>query len=136
MQARLAARTHPMNNIEAAEGSRLIETLAGLDGDSWARVWGGAADTVRDAAQRAEREGRNQEAAALFARASGLYFMGRFPCPNHPAKERCAIAERETYLAAGGRKFALLECLNDSGEGMDMLEALVRRELAGWLAPA
>lgn len=100
MQARLAARTHPMNNIEAAEGSRLIETLAGLDGDSWARVWGGAADTVRDAAQRAEREGRNQEAAALFARASGLYFMGRFPCPNHPAKERCAIAERETYLAA------------------------------------
>jgi esterase FrsA len=100
MQTRLAARTHPMNNIEAAEGSRLIETLEGLDGDPWARVWGGAADAVRGAAQRAEREGHTQEAAALFARASGLYFMGRFPCPNHPAKERCAIAERETYLAA------------------------------------
>ena len=100
MQARLAARTHPMNNIEAAEGSRLIETLEGLDGDSWARVWGDAGDAARDAARRAEREGRNQEAAALFARASGLYFMGRFPCPNHPAKERCASAERETYLAA------------------------------------
>jgi hypothetical protein len=100
MQARLAARTHPMNNIEGDEGSRLIETLEGLDGDSWARVWGGAADTARDAAQRAEREGRSQEAAALYLRASGLYFMGRFPCPNHPAKERCAIAERETYLAA------------------------------------
>ena len=100
MQARLSARTHPMNNIEAAEGSRLIETLEGLDGDSWTRVWGGAADAVRDAAHGAEREGRNQEAAALFARASGLYFMGRFPCPNHPAKERCAIAERQTYVAA------------------------------------
>jgi len=100
MQARLAARVHPMNNIAADEGSRLIETLEGLDAESWTRVWGGAADQVRDAATRAEREGRNQEAAALYSRASGLYFMGRFPCPNHPAKERCAVAERETYLAA------------------------------------
>jgi len=100
MQARLAARVHPMNNIATDEGSRLIETLEGLDAESWTRVWGGAADQVRDAATRAEREGRNQEAAALYSRASGLYFMGRFPCPNHPAKERCAVAERETYLAA------------------------------------
>jgi esterase FrsA len=100
MQARLAARVHPMNNVAADEGSRLIETLEGLDAESWTRVWGGAADQVRDAATRAEREGRNQEAAALYSRASGLYFMGRFPCPNHPAKERCAVAERETYLAA------------------------------------
>jgi len=100
MQARLAARVHPMNNIAADEGSRLIETLEGLDAQSWTRAWGGAADQVRDAATRAEREGRNQDAAALYSRASGLYFMGRFPCPNHPAKERCAVAERETYLAA------------------------------------
>ena len=100
MQARLAARVHPMNNIATDEGSRLIESLEGLDAESWTRVWGGAADQVRDAATRAEREGRNQEAAALYSRASGLYFMGRFPCPNHPAKERCAVAERETYLAA------------------------------------
>ena len=100
MQARLAARVHPMNNIAADEGSRLIETLEGLDAQSWTRVWGGAADQVRDAATRAEREGRSHDAAALYSRASGLYFMGRFPCPNHPAKERCAVAERETYLAA------------------------------------
>jgi len=100
MQTRLAARVHPMNNIAADEGSRLIETLEGLDAESWTRVWGGAADRMRDEAKRAEREGRNQDAAVLYARASGLYFMGRFPCPNHPAKERCAVAERETYLAA------------------------------------
>jgi hypothetical protein len=100
MQARLAARVHPMNNIAADEGSRLIEALEGLDAESWTRVWGGAADQARDAATRAEREGRKQDAAALYARASGLYFMGRFPCPNHPAKQRCAVAERETYLAA------------------------------------
>ena len=101
MQARLTARVHPMNNIEVAEGSRLIEALEGLDADSWARIWGVAGDEVADAARRAEREGRKQDAADLYSRASGLYFMGRFPCPNHPAKERCAVAERETYLAAG-----------------------------------
>ena len=100
MQARLAARVHPMNNIAVDEGSRLIEKLEGLDAESWTRVWGGAGDEARDAAKRAERDGRNQDAAALYARASGLYFMGRFPCPNHPAKERCAVAERETYVAA------------------------------------
>ena len=50
--------------------------------------------------------------------------------------EELGIRGRETFLAAGGKQFALLECLNDSAEGMDMLEALVRRELAGWLAPA
>ena len=36
-------------------------------------------------------------------------------------------------MAAGGEQFARLECLNDSAEGMTMLEALIRRELAGWL---
>jgi ferrochelatase len=50
--------------------------------------------------------------------------------------EELGIRGRDTFLAAGGEAFALLECLNDSSEGMTMLEALVRRELAGWLDPA
>jgi len=47
--------------------------------------------------------------------------------------EELAIRGRETFLEAGGEQFATLECLNDSPEGMHMLEALIRRELAGWL---
>ena len=50
--------------------------------------------------------------------------------------EELGIRGRQTFIAAGGSDFALLDCLNDSPEGMDMLEALVRRELAGWLDPA
>ena len=50
--------------------------------------------------------------------------------------EELGIRGRETFLAAGGERFALLECLNDSAEGMDLLDALVRRELAGWLPRA
>lgn len=46
--------------------------------------------------------------------------------------EELGIRGRETFLAEGGQQFALLECLNDSPEGMDLLEILIRRELAGW----
>jgi len=47
--------------------------------------------------------------------------------------EELGIRGRETFLGAGGTHFARLDCLNDSPEGMTMLDALVRRELAGWL---
>jgi protoporphyrin/coproporphyrin ferrochelatase len=47
--------------------------------------------------------------------------------------EELGIRGKETFLASGGTHFARLDCLNDSPEGMTMLEALVRRELAGWL---
>jgi protoporphyrin/coproporphyrin ferrochelatase len=47
--------------------------------------------------------------------------------------EELAIRGRDTFLAAGGSDFAYLPCLNDSGPGVDMLRALVARELEGWL---
>ncbi|MEA3081507.1 MAG: protoporphyrin/coproporphyrin ferrochelatase [Sphingomonadales bacterium] len=47
--------------------------------------------------------------------------------------EELGIRGRTTFLDAGGDKFALLDCLNDSREGIAMLEGLVSRELAGWL---
>ncbi|AZO13272.1 ferrochelatase [Mesorhizobium sp. M2A.F.Ca.ET.043.05.1.1] len=39
----------------------------------------------------------------------------------------------ETFHHAGGRNFAHIPCLNDSAEGMAVIEALVRRELSGWV---
>jgi ferrochelatase len=50
--------------------------------------------------------------------------------------EELGIRGREAFLQAGGTHFARLDCLNDSGEGMAMLDALIRRELAGWWPPA
>ena len=49
--------------------------------------------------------------------------------------EELGIRGREIFNQAGGEHFALLECLNDSPEGIDMLSALVGRELEGWVAP-
>ena len=48
-------------------------------------------------------------------------------------REELAIRGREQFSEAGGRHFAALDCLNAGDAGMAMLEALVRRELAGWI---
>ena len=48
--------------------------------------------------------------------------------------EELGIRGRETFQNAGGERFALLDCLNESGESVLMLERLIERELAGWTA--
>jgi ferrochelatase len=47
--------------------------------------------------------------------------------------EEIAITGREQFLEAGGERFAYIPCLNDSEAGMAMLEAVIRRELGGWI---
>jgi protoporphyrin/coproporphyrin ferrochelatase len=47
--------------------------------------------------------------------------------------EELAIQGHEQFVDAGGTHYAYLPCLNDSDVGMDMLEALVRPELSGWI---
>jgi len=50
--------------------------------------------------------------------------------------EEIALRGRDDFLAAGGTEFAYLPCLNDSGIGLDFLENLLSRELAGWISGA
>jgi ferrochelatase len=40
---------------------------------------------------------------------------------------------REEFIHAGGERFSHIPCLNDSAEGMRVIETLVRRELGGWV---
>lgn len=47
--------------------------------------------------------------------------------------EELGLRGRDTFLEGGGTDFARLDCLNTGAAGMAMLEALVRRELAGWI---
>lgn len=46
--------------------------------------------------------------------------------------EELAIRGRESFEAAGGERFAYLDCLNDSAPGLRMLRDILARELAGW----
>ncbi|SNZ07237.1 ferrochelatase [Cohaesibacter gelatinilyticus] len=47
--------------------------------------------------------------------------------------EEIAGENGDIFKENGGEQFAFLPCLNDSDEGMDMLESLVRNELQGWI---
>ena len=39
----------------------------------------------------------------------------------------------QSILEAGGEHYAVLSCLNTSEAGMELLEAIIRRELSGWI---
>jgi ferrochelatase len=47
--------------------------------------------------------------------------------------EELAIEGREEFLEAGGEDYAVLDCLNTSDDGLVMIEAMLRRELGGWV---
>ena len=47
--------------------------------------------------------------------------------------EELDMENRAKFIEHGGEKFAYVPCLNDSDGGMQVIEAVVRRELAGWL---
>jgi len=46
--------------------------------------------------------------------------------------EEIAVENAEYFRHAGGEQFAAIPCLNDSDEGLAVLEAVARRELMGW----
>jgi ferrochelatase len=59
-------------------------------------------------------------------------------CPGFSADcletlEEVALEGRDTFIEHGGTHFAYLPCLNDTPVGIDMLRALLARELAGWV---
>ena len=47
--------------------------------------------------------------------------------------EEIGIENRDIFLEHGGEHFARIDCLNDSDEGMRVIEAVVTRELGGWI---
>jgi ferrochelatase len=47
--------------------------------------------------------------------------------------EELDIENRRKFLESGGESFTYVPCLNDSPRGMAAIEAVVRREMAGWL---
>lgn len=47
--------------------------------------------------------------------------------------EEVAIEGKEIFEKAGGKNFTHIACLNDSTEGMMVIEEITRRELQGWI---
>lgn len=49
--------------------------------------------------------------------------------------EEIEVENRDHFLAHGGEKFAYVPCLNDGEAGIDVIEAVAKRELMGWAGP-
>ena len=49
--------------------------------------------------------------------------------------EEVAIECRDAFIAAGGRHFHYIACLNDAPEWIDALGHISLQHLAGWLHP-
>ena len=47
--------------------------------------------------------------------------------------EEIGVENAHYFHDNGGEKFARIACLNDSEAGLAVLEAIVARELAGWV---
>ena len=62
MHDKLAKRVHPLGLTDPAATAPLIDALRGLDGESWAQVWGEAGERASRQAADAERKGNLDEA--------------------------------------------------------------------------
>lgn len=101
MRERLARRIHPMGLTEPAATRAVIDGLTGLDGASWAGAWMAAGLTFLAAADDLARKGERIAARDSYFQAYAFFFLGRFPCPNHPAKEESYRLELEAYARYG-----------------------------------
>jgi dipeptidyl aminopeptidase/acylaminoacyl peptidase len=86
LMQRLERRAHPLDGVDEDAAREAIAALSGLDPESWAATWGAVAD--RFAAQ------------GDWVQAYRFSFLGRYPVPNHPAKERQYERAREFFLKA------------------------------------
>ena len=101
MRERLAKRIHPMGLTDPQSTHDVINGLQGLDGDNWAHAWVTAGRRYFDAGERLLSNGDSNAARDAFYQAYAFFFLGRFPCPNHPAKEESYRLELRAYERYG-----------------------------------
>jgi esterase FrsA len=97
LRGRLDRRAHPLDTLDEDAAREVIETLPGLDPESWAASWGAAADRF---AADAETTHDPEAAREAWLQAYRFSFIGRYPVPNHPAKERQYERARDFFLQA------------------------------------
>ncbi len=100
LRQRLASRQSPMVACDEAAALATLDRLQGLDPENWVAAWAETAATFEAAAEEAEAQGDRAVAAAAYFQAYAFYYLGRYPCANHPRKQECAVKARVNYLCA------------------------------------
>lgn len=101
MRDRLAKRIHPLGLTDPQATLQTIDTLEGLDGARWAKAWIATGNAFKAKADAFLSSGDTAAARDAYYQAYGFYFLGRFPCPNHPDKEESYRLELEAYAKFG-----------------------------------
>lgn len=101
MRDRLAKRIHPLGLTDPQATLETIEALTGLDGKRWAQAWIATGHRFIMTADGHMAAGDVSAARDAYYQAYGFYFLGRFPCPNHPVKEESYRLELEAYAKFG-----------------------------------
>jgi esterase FrsA len=94
---RLERGAHPLDGLDPEAARATIDALTGLDPLSWTAGWGALAD---DFAARAHATSDLATQRELWFQAYQAAFMGRYPVPNHPLKQREYDRAREFFLNA------------------------------------
>ena len=103
LREHLRERKNPFVFADADVAAAAIERLEGLDGETWGSCWGNAGAEFERRAEVAEARGDVKAADEARFQAYTFYFIGRYPSPNHPAKQRCYDKARENYLKIAPR---------------------------------
>lgn len=94
---RLEREIHPLDGLDPDAARETIAALEGLEPEPWARAWGATADRFAgEAAAAADTVGRRE----ALLQAYRFSFLGRYPVPNHPAKQRQYERARSFFLEA------------------------------------
>lgn len=101
LRERLAAKMAPFHITDVVAAAEAIEAIASLDGADWAAPWLAAGQKLRKQAEEYEVAGQIDEAVQAYFKAYGLYHAGRYPVPNHAAKEECYRLSRECFQRGG-----------------------------------
>lgn len=119
MRERLDRGLHPFSDIDAAAATRAVDTLPGTDPVSWAGHWTGFAAEFADHAEALEKGGDLDAARQAWWQAYQFAFLGRYPTPNHPAKQEAYDRARGYFARAATLDDPPAEQVTVSFDGRD-----------------
>jgi esterase FrsA len=105
---RLERGAHPLDGLDPVAARATIEALDGLDPERWTAAWGALADEFAARAESATADDARRE---MWLQAYRAAFMGRYPVPNHPLKQRQYDRAREFFLKATALEAPALEVI-------------------------
>ncbi len=94
---RLERRAHPLDGIDARAAQATIQGLEGLAPEPWTAAWGALAARNAALAESAPSASERREA---WMQAYHAAFLGRYPTPNDPLKERQYEHARDYFRRA------------------------------------